>query len=191
MDKAESEPEVAFAVNRDAVRAIGEEAARVGAAVIHFSTDYVFDGAGTRAYTEKDATGPVSVYGASKLAGELALKESGAAHVVFRTSWVYGSSGKNFLLTILRLARERELVKVVGDQHGAPTWSRDLAEMTAAVMLRCEVEAAGGDVAAMLRDGGGVFHAAGSGETSLVWVCEGGGGVAARTRGSGEVDGGD
>jgi dTDP-4-dehydrorhamnose reductase len=166
VDKAESEQDVAFAVNRDAVRAIGEEAVRVGAAVIHFSTDYVFDGLGTRAYTEKDATGPVSVYGASKLAGETALQESGAAHAIFRTSWVYGSTGKNFLLTILRLAPERELVRVVGDQHGAPTWSRDLAEMTAAVMLRCETEAAGGDVAAVLRDGGGVFHAAASGETT-------------------------
>ena len=166
VDKAESEPELAFAVNRDAVRAIGEEAVRVGAAVIHFSTDYVFDGLGTRAYAESDATGPVSVYGASKLAGEMALQESGAAHAIFRTSWVYGSTGKNFLLTILRLARERELVRVVGDQHGAPTWSRDLAEMTAAVMLRCEVEAAGGDVTTVLRDGGGVFHAAGSGETT-------------------------
>ena len=166
VDKAESEPDVAFAVNRDAVRAIGEEAVRVGAAVIHFSTDYVFDGLGTRAYTESDATGPVSVYGASKLAGEMALQESGAAHAIFRTSWVYGSTGKNFLLTVLRLARERELVRVVGDQHGAPTWSRDLAEMTAAVMLRCETEAAGGEVAAVLREGGGVFHAAGSGETT-------------------------
>ena len=172
VDKAESEPDVAFAVNRDAVRAIGEEAVRVGAAVIHFSTDYVFDGAGTRAYTESDATGPVSVYGASKLAGEMALQESGAAHAIFRTSWVYGSTGKNFLLTILRLARERELVRVVGDQHGAPTWSRDLAEMTAAVMLRCETEAAGRDVGAVLRDGGGVFHAAGSGQTTWYGFAE-------------------
>ncbi len=166
VDKAESEPELAFAVNRDAVRVMGEEAARVGAAVVHFSTDYVFDGLGTRPYTESDATGPVSVYGASKLAGEQALAESGAAHAIFRTSWVYGATGKNFLLTILRLAREREVVRVVGDQHGAPTWSRDLAEMTAAVMLRCEVEAAGGEVTTVLRDGGGVFHATGSGETT-------------------------
>ena len=166
VDKAESEPEAAFAVNRDAVRAMGEEAALVGAAVIHFSTDYVFDGLGTWPYVESDATGPLSVYGASKLAGERALAESGAAHAIFRTSWVYGGTGKNFLLTILRLTRERERVKVVGDQHGAPTWSRDLAEMTAGVMLRCEVEAAGGDVTGVLRDGGGVFHAAGSGETT-------------------------
>jgi dTDP-4-dehydrorhamnose reductase len=166
VDKAESEPALAFAVNRDAVRAMGEEAARVGAAVIHFSTDYVFDGLGTRPYTEKDATVPVSVYGASKLAGEQALAESGAAHAIFRTSWVYGSTGKNFLLTILRLAREREAVRVVGDQHGAPTWSRDLAEMTAAVMLRCETEAAGGEVTTVLDNNGGVFHAAGSGETT-------------------------
>ena len=94
VDKAESEPDLAYAINRDAVRAIGEEAERIGAAVVHFSTDYVFDGMSGVPYTETDATGPVSVYGASKLAGELALAESGAAHLIFRTSWVYGGRGK-------------------------------------------------------------------------------------------------
>ena len=164
VDKAESEPELAFAVNRDAVRVIGEEAQRIGAAVIHFSTDYVFDGQGSRAYTEADATEPVSVYGASKLGGEVALAETGVAHLIFRTSWVYGGRGKNFLLTILRLAREREVLRVVGDQHGAPTWSRDLALMTAAVMRSCEDEAEG--LPETVKRVGGVYHAAGAGETT-------------------------
>ena len=164
VDKAESEPELAYAVNRDAVRVIGEEAQKIGAVVIHFSTDYVFDGQGDRAYVEADATGPMSVYGASKLAGEVALAETGAAHLIFRTSWVYGARGKNFLLTILKLARERELLRVVGDQHGAPTWSRDLAQMTAAVMRRCEAETE--KLGETVERVGGVYHAAGAGKTT-------------------------
>jgi dTDP-4-dehydrorhamnose reductase len=166
VDKAESELDIAFAINRDAVRAIGEEAQKIGAAVLHFSTDYVFDGTGSRAYVETDPTGPVSVYGASKLAGEQALAESGAAHLIFRTSWVYGAKGKNFLLTILRLAREREVLKVVGDQHGAPTWSRDLARMTVAVMQQLETKAAGQPIAEVVAKYSGVYHAAGSGATT-------------------------
>jgi dTDP-4-dehydrorhamnose reductase len=164
VDKAESEPELAYAVNQDAVRAIGEEAERIGAAVIHFSTDYVFDGTGRSAYVETDATGPVSVYGASKLAGEVALAETGAAHLIFRTSWVYGGRGKNFLLTILKLAREREVLRVVGDQHGAPTWSRDLAAMTLAVMRYRDAESS--PLRQIVGRLGGIYHAAGAGETT-------------------------
>jgi dTDP-4-dehydrorhamnose reductase len=166
VDKAESEPELAYAINAEAVRAIGEEAQAIGAGVIHFSTDYVFDGSASAPYRETDAKGPVSVYGASKLAGEMALAESGAGHMVFRTSWVYGERGKNFLLTILKLARERAMLRVVGDQHGAPTWSRDLAKMTAEVIGQCERKAQGGELAAVLDQAGGVYHAAGSGETT-------------------------
>ncbi|HEV2710989.1 MAG TPA: dTDP-4-dehydrorhamnose reductase [Edaphobacter sp.] len=168
VDKAESEPELAFAINAEAVRAIGEEAREIGAGVIHFSTDYVFDGTGSAPYLETDATAPVSVYGASKLAGEQALAESGAAHIIFRTSWVYGAHGKNFLLTILKLARERESLRVVADQHGAPTWSRDLAEMTAHVIGRCEKGSAQdrGQALEALAGLSGVYHAAGSGETT-------------------------
>jgi dTDP-4-dehydrorhamnose reductase len=166
VDKAESEPELAYAVNAEAVRVIGEEARTIGTGVIHFSTDYVFDGSGNAPYRETDATGPVSVYGASKLAGEKALAESGAGHLIFRTSWVYGGVGKNFLLTILKLTREREVLRVVGDQHGAPTWSRDLAEMTARVIGRCEATAQGRELADALAKLGGVYHAAGAGETT-------------------------
>jgi dTDP-4-dehydrorhamnose reductase len=166
VDKAESEPELAFAINADAVRVMGQEARAIGAGVIHFSTDYVFDGSGSAPYRETDATGAVSVYGASKLAGESALAESGAGHMVFRTSWVYGSRGKNFLLTILKLARERETLRVVADQYGAPTWSRDLARMTAEVIGQCEAEGRGWQLATLLADIGGVYHAAGAGETT-------------------------
>jgi dTDP-4-dehydrorhamnose reductase len=166
VDKAESEPELAYAVNVEAVRVMGEEARALGAGVIHFSTDYVFDGSGDAPYRETDATGPVSVYGASKLAGEEALAASGAGHLIFRTSWVYGGVGKNFLLTILKLAREREVLRVVGDQHGAPTWSRDLARMTVQVITQCEMAARGDGLSKVLADLGGVYHAAGAGETT-------------------------
>jgi len=152
VDKAESEPELAYAINAEAVRAMGEEARAIGAGVIHFSTDYVFDGSANAPYRETDATGPVSVYGASKLAGEKALAESGAGFLVFRTSWVYGARGKNFLLTILKLARERETLRVVADQYGAPTWSRDLAKMTAEVIGQCEAKARGLELAEVFAD---------------------------------------
>jgi dTDP-4-dehydrorhamnose reductase len=168
VDKAESEPDLAYAVNEKIVAAIGEEAQKIGAAVIHFSTDYVFDGLGTKPYVETDATGPASVYGASKLAGEQALAASGAAHLIFRTSWVYGSTGKNFLLTIRKLARERETLRIVADQYGAPTRSRDLAEMTTAVMAQCEEAATrqSQPLAEAVKAVGGVYHATGAGETT-------------------------
>jgi dTDP-4-dehydrorhamnose reductase len=166
VDKAESEPELTFAINAEAVRVIGEEARALGAGVIHFSTDYVFDGLGNKPYAETDATGPVSVYGASKLAGEKALGESGAGHLIFRTSWVYGTRGKNFLLTILKLARERETLQIVADQHGAPTWSRDLARMTAHVIERSEADAQTTGFETAVQDASGVYHAAGGGETT-------------------------
>ncbi len=166
VDKAESEPELAFAVNAEAVKTIGEEARAIGAGVIHFSTDYVFDGSASAPYRETDATGPTSVYGASKLAGEAALAASGAGHLIFRTSWVYGARGKNFLLTILKLARERETLRIVADQHGVPTWSRDLAKMTAEVIGQLETAAQGRELADVLADRSGVYHAAGAGETT-------------------------
>lgn len=168
VDKAESEPEAAHAVNAAAVAVMAEEALAVGAGVLHFSTDYVFDGTKAQPYKEEDATGPQSVYGRTKLAGEQALAQSGAAHIIFRTSWVYGATGKNFLLTVLRLAREREEVKIVADQHGAPTWSRDLAKLTAHVLSQCERSAAerGGSLRTALEQRNGVYHACGAGETT-------------------------
>jgi dTDP-4-dehydrorhamnose reductase len=166
VDKAESESDLAYAINAEAVKIIGEEAYALGAGVIHFSTDYVFDGSGSKPYVETDAVGPMSVYGASKLAGEKALTESGAWHMIFRTSWVYGAKGKNFLLTILKLAREREILKIVADQHGAPTWSRDLAGMTAQVIQGCEAAAQMKELKAVLQEASGIYHAAGSGETT-------------------------
>ena len=170
VDCAESEPELAYAVNATAVRVLGEEARSIGAAVVHFSTDYVFDGQGTAPYQETDAVNPTSVYGASKLAGEQELARSGAAHLIFRTSWVYGATGKNFLLTILKAARERDRLRVVADQHGAPTWSRDLARMTVHVIGECVRRSAFPGTREGLLDAvaqvGGVYHAAGAGETT-------------------------
>ncbi len=160
VDKAESEPELAYAINRDAVAAMGVEAKALGASVLHFSTDYVFNGEGTVPWVEDDPTGPLGVYGASKLAGEQALLESGAAAIVFRTSWVYGATGKNFLRTILKLARERTELRIVDDQHGAPTWSRSLAQMAAHVIARSGQKR---EASAPFR---GIYHVAGGGETT-------------------------
>jgi dTDP-4-dehydrorhamnose reductase len=134
VDKAESEASVAQAVNGEAPALLAEEAARLGARLVHYSTDYVFDGATTRPYREDDPTHPVSAYGRSKLAGERAVMVTGGAHLVLRISWVYAARGRNFLLTMLRLAKERPELRVVCDQYGAPTWSRDIAEATAALI---------------------------------------------------------
>jgi dTDP-4-dehydrorhamnose reductase len=166
VDKAETEPSLAHAINAEAIHTIGEEARNLGAGVIHFSTDYVFSGAGTTPYVETDTPSPVSVYGSTKLAGEKALAATGAGHLIFRTSWVYGATGKNFLLTILKLARERDHLRIVGDQYGAPTWSRDLAEMTLQVIGRCEKAATTLPLSDVLSEVGGIYHASGRGETT-------------------------
>lgn len=168
VDKAESEPELAYAVNAEAPRIFGEEAARLGAAVLHFSTDYVFAGDGVDPWQENSPTGPLGVYGASKLAGEQALKATGAAHFIFRTSWVYGATGKNFLLTILRFARERSELKIVADQFGAPTWSHDLARLAIhtinkGLRLQHEQKKALPEALASIV---GTYHACDRGETS-------------------------
>ena len=159
VDRAESERELAEAVNVTAPGILGEEAKKIGAAVLHFSTDYVYPGTGTAPYTEDAPTGPLGVYGATKLAGEQALAASGAAHLILRTSWVYGATGRNFLLTILRVAREKQQMSIVADQHGAPTWSRDLARLAATIL----VAAPDAESAAAYQ---GIYHAAGCGETT-------------------------
>ncbi len=127
VDKAESEPELAYAINATAAQILAEEAARLNAALIHFSTDYVYDGTKPSAYSETDAVSPMSVYGKSKLAGEDAIRAVGSPHLILRTSWVYGAYGKNFLKTMLRLAAEQDSLRVVADQFGAPTSSKSIA----------------------------------------------------------------
>ncbi len=136
VDKAESEPELAMAINGVAPGIMAEEAKRLGAAMVHYSTDYVFDGTKPSPYTEEDLPNPLSVYGKTKLAGEQAIQAAGIPHLIFRTSWVYGLRGRNFLLTILRLAKERDELKIVDDQIGAPTWSRMVAEATSQILAR-------------------------------------------------------
>lgn len=134
VDKAESEPALAQAINADAPGLMGEEAKRLGALVVHYSTDYVFDGRKAGFYTEDDAPNPLNVYGRTKLAGERALIASGARHLIFRTSWVFGAHGGNFVKTILRLAAERDTLRVVADQFGAPTSAALIADVTAQIL---------------------------------------------------------
>ena len=130
VDKAESEPDLAMMINGAAPGIIAEEAARLDALLIHYSTDYVFDGAKAVPYTEKDIPNPQNSYGRSKLAGELAIGKGAARYLIFRTSWVYDAQGKNFLNTIKRLGGERRELTIVNDQIGAPTWSREIARAT-------------------------------------------------------------
>jgi dTDP-4-dehydrorhamnose reductase len=138
VDRAESEPELARRINAEAVQALAQEARALGALLVHYSTDFVFDGSARRPYRESDPTGPLSVYGSSKLAGEDAIRAVGARHLILRTGWVYSARRSNFVLTVLRLARERPQLQVVDDQIGAPTWSRDLAAATVAALRRRE-----------------------------------------------------
>lgn len=134
VDLAESESTLAFAVNARAPGILAEEAKRQDAVLIHYSTDYVFDGRRTTPYEEGAPTGPLNVYGASKFEGECAIEQSGARALVFRTSWVYGARGRNFLLTILRLAQERDELRIVADQSGTPNWCRTLSDATTAAV---------------------------------------------------------
>jgi dTDP-4-dehydrorhamnose reductase len=136
VDKAESEPELALAINGIAPGILAEEAKKLDALLIHYSTDYVFDGSKAGAYLEEDVPNPLGVYGQTKLAGEQAIRAVGGNHLILRTSWVYGARGKNFLLTMLRLARERSELRIVDDQIGAPTWCRSLAEITAQMLAQ-------------------------------------------------------
>jgi dTDP-4-dehydrorhamnose reductase len=134
VDKAESDEAMAGIINADFPELLAEEARRIGAAVLHYSTDYIFDGLKNTPYVENDPPNPVSVYGKTKLAGEQAIRDSGVPHLIFRTAWVYSTRGRNFLLTILRLASQREELRIVRDQFGAPTWSHEIARATTAVL---------------------------------------------------------
>jgi len=136
VDKAEEEPGIAAVVNSIAPGILAEEAKRLNAGIVHYSTDYVFDGTKTEPYTEEDKPNPINMYGKTKLEGEKAVQAAGVPYLIFRTSWVYGLRGKNFFLAILRLAREKEELQVVDDQIGAPTWCRMIAEATAQVLAQ-------------------------------------------------------
>jgi len=159
VDKAESEPERARQINADTVGVIATEMARLGGWIVHYSTDYVFDGGKSGSYVETDPTGPLGVYGATKLAGEQLVAASGCRHLVFRTSWVYAAHGSNFIRTILRLAQEREELSIVSDQIGAPTSAARIAAVTVAAIGRL----AGGeeDLPAS-----GIYHLAAANATS-------------------------
>ncbi|MFJ2989764.1 dTDP-4-dehydrorhamnose reductase [Collimonas sp. NPDC087041] len=163
VDKAETEPGLAMRVNGEAPAVMAAEAKKLGAALIHYSTDYVFDGTKNSPYAEDDETNPINIYGKSKLAGELAIREAGIPHLILRTSWVYGMRGKNFLLTILRLAQERDELRIVGDQFGAPTWSRTIAEVTSHIVAQLNVA---GDSATWWRENQGTYHLTAQGNTS-------------------------
>jgi dTDP-4-dehydrorhamnose reductase len=159
VDKAESEPDKAMKINGVAPGILAEEAKKLGALLVHYSTDYVFDGAKTQPYVETDAPNPLGAYGQTKLAGDEAVRAIGGAHLIFRLCWVYGARGQNFMLTMMRLAREREKLRVVGDQVGCPTWSRMIAETTT---LALKQAVAAGDLDAFT----GTYHLAASGITS-------------------------
>jgi dTDP-4-dehydrorhamnose reductase len=156
VDKAEQEPDLAMRVNGVAPGVLAEEAKSVGALLVHYSTDYVFDGRKQGAYSEDDLPNPLNVYGVTKLAGERAVAASGASYLVLRTSWVYGLRGRNFLRTMLRLGAEREELRVVDDQTGAPTWSRMLAVATAQILARLLYPASGEK--ARFADAKGIYH---------------------------------
>ncbi len=137
VDKAETESELCTSINAIAPGILAELARESQALLVHYSTDYVFDGTKVGAYLETDPTNPLSVYGASKLAGEQAIIQVDCPHLIFRTTWVYGNRGKNFLLTILRLAAQTQELKIVADQIGSPTWSRSISEATAQIVAQC------------------------------------------------------
>ena len=144
VDKAESEPDLAHAINTVAPAVMAEAAAKLGAAMVHYSTDYVFEGSKTSAYVETDTPNPLGVYGKTKLAGEQAIIAAGIPHIILRTSWVYSLRGSNFLLTMQRLFRERDTLNVVNDQYGAPTWSRMIAEASAQIIAQRPFLSSGG-----------------------------------------------
>jgi len=161
VDKAESEPDLAMTVNGIAPGIIAEEAKRLGAPLVHYSTDYVYDGTKQEPYVEDDATAPLNVYGHTKLVGDEAIQAVGVHHFILRTSWIYGWRGHNFLVTMLRLAREQEEIQVVDDQVGTPNCSRDIAEATGHV-VRLGVK--GGTE--YFAEHSGIYHLTASGSTS-------------------------
>jgi dTDP-4-dehydrorhamnose reductase len=169
VDKAEREPALAMRINGDAPGVMAEEAKKLGAGMIHYSTDYVFDGAKSTPYTEDDVPNPINVYGHTKLAGERAIQAAGIPHLILRTSWVYGMRGRNFLLTMLRLAQDRAEISVVSDQHGAPTWCRTIAELTAHIVAQISLN---GPDQGNLQDCSGIYHLTARGQTTWAGFAE-------------------
>ena len=165
VDKSEEEPDLALAVNGTAPGILAEEAKKLGAAVIHYSTDYVFDGEKREPYTEEDSPNPMGVYGRTKLAGDEAIQSAVLPHLIFRTSWVYGLKGKNFLLTMQRLAKEKDELKIVDDQIGAPTWCRTIAQTTANVLTQILPQSSPGDLA-RFEQASGLYNLVCGGQTS-------------------------
>lgn len=163
VDRAESEEATAHAINAEAPGVMAEEAKRIGALLVHYSTDYVFDGSKGAPYVEGDQPNPQNVYGKTKRAGELAVQQSGASHLVFRTAWVYAREGWNFLLTILRLATQKEELRIVHDQIGSPTWSREIAAATTSVLTQLCARTGG---PASLSGVSGIYHLTAGGQTS-------------------------
>lgn len=163
VDKAETEQDLARAVNADAPAVMAEEAKTLGAFLVHYSTDYVFDGSKTSPYTEADPTNPKNVYGKTKLEGELAVQQSGASNLIFRTAWVYATEGRNFLLTILRLATQREELRIVCDQIGAPTTSKEIAMATTKILSQIFAQGNGSYSPA---DGNSIYHMTAGGTTT-------------------------
>jgi dTDP-4-dehydrorhamnose reductase len=163
VDQVEKDEALACAINSEAPAVMAEEAKKIGAALVHYSTDYVFDGAKNSPYAENDLPNPISAYGRTKLAGEQAVRDSGADHLIFRTEWVYSTRGKNFLLTILRLATQREELRIVRDQVGAPTWSREIAGATVKALQQiCNRT----DETAAWSERSGTYHMTAAGETT-------------------------
>jgi len=163
VDAAEADEANAHAVNAIAPAVLAEEAKKLGAAVVHYSTDYVFDGAKATPYDEMDPANPISVYGKTKLAGELAIRSSGVPHLIFRTAWVYATRGRNFLLTILRLATEKEELRIVRDQTGAPTCASEVAAATTKILADiCERNNGG----PLFPEVSGTYHMSAAGQTT-------------------------
>ena len=160
VDHAEEDEALASRINGEAVGILAGEAARCGAMMVHYSTDYVFDGRKTAPYTETDPVAPLNAYGRSKLQGERAVQDSSAAWLIFRTTWVYGARGQNFLRTVLRLAGEREALRIVADQRGAPTGARLIAEMTAHAIRAAQIERRRGSFVS------GLYHLSAAGDTT-------------------------
>ncbi|WP_194711689.1 dTDP-4-dehydrorhamnose reductase [Noviherbaspirillum soli] len=163
VDKAEEEPDVAMRINGEAVGVMAEEAKLLNAKFIHYSTDYVFDGTKIGSYVEEDIPNPINIYGKTKLAGERALQDSGVPHLIFRTSWVYGTRGKNFLLTMLRLGKEKKELRIVSDQIGGPTWCRTISDTTANVLVHAYASKTPEE---WWEKNSGIYHLAAQGQTS-------------------------